>query len=280
MDQKELSRDELEGLARDVRVHIIRMLCEAGSGHPGGSLSLADILTTLYFQVLRHDPKNPDWEDRERFILSKGHGVPTQYACLAKAGYFSEDRLITLRKRGSALQGHPDRMRLPGIEASTGSLGQGLSVAQGIALAMRLNKKDHMTYCVLGDGELQEGQVWEAAMSIPMLKLGHLCAVVDANGCQIDGNVSDVMNIEPLGAKFESFGWQVVEIDGHDVCAIRDAFFQAKSAASGGKPTMIIARTTKGKGVSFMEGKVGWHGVTPSREEADRAIKELMAGGQ
>lgn len=270
---------ELKEIAREIRINIIKMLTEAGSGHPGGSLSLVDILTVLYFGELKHNPKDPMWKERDRFILSKGHGVPAQYACMAKTGYFPESELMNLRKLGSPLQGHPDRARLPGIEASTGSLGQGLSIAQGMALAMRLDKIDSMVYCIMGDGEIQEGQVWEAAMSIPMHKLDHVIAMVDWNKGQIDGQVKDVMNIEPIGDKFRAFGWNVLEIDGHNLEAIQKAIHAAKdNAAKGtGKPTMIVADTLKGKGVKFMEdGKNAWHGATPNKEQAEAAIKELQ----
>lgn len=254
------------------------MILEAGNGHPGGSLSLADLLATFYFKMLKHDPKNPSWKERDRFILSKGHGVPALYAAMAMTGYFPEAELMSLRKLGSRLQGHPDRARLPGIEASTGSLGQGLSIAQGAALAMRLDKIDSMVYCVMGDGEIQEGQVWEAALSVPMHKLDHLCAIVDWNKGQIDGQVKDVMNVEPIGAKFEAFGWNVLEIDGHDIGAITAAIEKAKANAKAktGKPTMIVADTLKGKGVKFMEeGKNAWHGNAPSKEQAEKAIAEI-----
>ncbi len=270
---------ELKEIAREIRINIIKMLTEAGSGHPGGSLSLVDILTVLYFGELKHNPKDPTWKERDRFILSKGHGVPAQYACMAKTGYFPESELMNLRKLGSPLQGHPDRARLPGIEASTGSLGQGLSIAQGMALAMRLDKIDSMVYCIMGDGEIQEGQVWEAAMSIPMHKLDHVIAMVDWNKGQIDGQVKDVMNIEPIGDKFRAFGWNVIEMDGHNLEAIQKAIHAAKdNAAKGtGKPTMIVADTLKGKGVKFMEdGKNAWHGATPNKEQAEAAIKELQ----
>ena len=270
---------ELKAATQELRAWCIKMITEAGNGHPGGSLSLADLVSVLYFKVLKHDPKNPSWKERDRFILSKGHGVPAQYAAMAMTGYFPTEQLLTLRKLGSPLQGHPDRARLPGIEASTGSLGQGLSIAQGAALAMRLDKVDSMVYCIMGDGEIQEGQVWEAALSIPMHKLDHLCAVVDWNKGQIDGQVKDVMNIEPIGAKFEAFGWNVLEIDGHDLGAIEKAFEAAKANAKKGtgKPTMIVADTLKGKGVKFMEeGKNAWHGNAPTSEQAKKALEEIL----
>jgi transketolase len=269
---------ELKEIARDLRMTIIEMLTEAGNGHPGGSLSLVDLLTVLYFETLKHDPKKPNWRERDRFILSKGHGVPAVYACMAKTGYFPESELMNLRKLGSPLQGHPDRARLPGIEASTGSLGQGLSIAQGMALGMRLDKIDSMVYCIMGDGEVQEGQVWEAALSIPMHKLDHLVAMVDWNKGQIDGQVKDVMNIEPIADKWRAFGWNVIEIDGHNLEQIRSAYKAAKENAQAhtGKPTMIVADTLKGKGVKFMEeGKNAWHGATPTKEQAAKALEEL-----
>ena len=271
---------ELKTFASELRVWSLKMILEAGNGHPGGSLSLADLITTLYFKVLKHDPKNPRWKERDRFILSKGHGVPAQYAAMAMTGYFPESELLTLRKLGSPLQGHPDRARLPGIEASTGSLGQGLSIAQGAALSMRLDKIDSMVYCIMGDGEIQEGQVWEAALSIPMHKLDHVCAIVDWNKGQIDGQVKDVMNVEPIGEKFAAFGWNVLEIDGHDVTAITAALEKAKANAKAktGKPTMIVADTLKGKGVQFMEeGKNAWHGSAPTKEQTEKAIAEILA---
>ncbi len=279
MGKNEHSIDELKQLARDLRVKCIEMIFTAGNGHPGGSLSLADIVTAFYFKLLKHDPKNPLWKERDRFVLSKGHGVPALYAALAMSGYFPESELKTLRKLGSPLQGHPDRFRLPGIEASTGSLGQGLSIAIGMAMGLRLDSIDSMVYCVMGDGEVQEGQVWEAALAAPMHKLDHLVGIVDWNKGQIDGQVKDVMNIEPIGDKFRAFGWNVLEIDGHDISAIVDAVERAKAnaRAGAGKPTMIVADTIKGKGVKFMEeGKNAWHGSAPNKEQAEKAIKELM----
>ena len=275
----ELSEQELKPLARDLRIWCLKMITEALSGHPGGSLSLADLVSAFYFKALKHDPKNPLWAQRDRFVLSKGHGVPAVYAAMAMTGYFPESQLMSLRKLGSPLQGHPDRFRLPGIEASTGSLGQGLSIAQGMALAMRLDKIDSMVYCLMGDGEVQEGQVWEAALSVPMHKLDHVCAIIDWNKGQIDGQVKDVMNIEPIGAKFESFGWNVIAVDGHNFPSILAAIEKAKANAQAktGKPTMIVADTLKGKGVKFMEeGKNAWHGSAPTKAQCEAAIKELM----
>lgn len=276
-----ISEKELQAHARDLRVWCLKMIHKAASGHPGGSLSLAEIMTAFYFKLLKHDPKNPSWKERDRFILSKGHGVPAQYAAMAMTGYFSTDLLMSLRSLGSPLQGHPDRARLPGIEASTGSLGQGLSIAQGMALGHRLDKIDSMVYCVMGDGEIQEGQIWEAAMSIPMHKLDRVVGIVDWNKGQIDGQVKDVMNIEPIGDKFTAFGWNVLAIDGHSLSAIIGAVEKAKKNVGSGKPTMIVADTLKGKGVKFMEeGQNAWHGSAPNQEQLDKAVNEIMAGGK
>ncbi len=272
-----ISDNDLKKIAQDLRVWCVKMILEANSGHPGGSLSLADLVTAFYFKLLKHDPQKPLWKERDRFVLSKGHGVPAVYAAMAMSGYFSTDQLLSLRKLGSPLQGHPDRARLPGIEASTGSLGQGLSIAQGMALGLRLDKIDSMVYCVMGDGEIQEGQVWEAAMSIPMHKLDNLCAIVDWNKGQIDGQVKDVMNIEPIADKFRAFGWHVIECDGHHFTSITNAVEKAKANRGSGKPTMIVADTLKGKGVQFMEeGKNAWHGAAPSKEQAEKAIAEIL----
>jgi transketolase len=278
----QMTEQELQTAARDLRVKAIEMIARAGNGHPGGSLSLADLVSALYFKVLKHDPKNPAWKERDRFILSKGHGVPAVYAAMAMSGYFPEKDLEQFRQLGSPLQGHPDRHRLPGIEASTGSLGQGLSIAQGAALAMRLDKIDSMVYCIMGDGEIQEGQIWEAALSIPMHKLDHVVGIVDWNKGQIDGQVKDVMNIEPIGEKFAAFGWNVIDIDGHDIHAILGALEKAKANAKAktGKPTMIVADTLKGKGVKFMEeGKNAWHGAATNADQTKAAIEELMKLG-
>lgn len=264
---------KLKETARKIRIDIIKMLTEAGSGHPGGSLSIADILTVLYFHKMRHDPKNPKWDERDRFVLSKGHGVPAQYAVLAKSGYFSEEELMSLRKTGSRLQGHPDRSRLPGLEASTGSLGQGLSIAVGMAVAGKMDKKNYRIYCLIGDGESQSGQIWEAAMCAAKYKLDNLTAVLDYNKIQLDDRVNIVMEIEPVKDKWKSFGWNVMEIDGNDIPKIIDALDNAEKVK--GKPTIIIAHTVKGKGVSYMEDNVDWHGKAPSKELAEQAIKEL-----
>ena len=257
-----------------MRVDIIRMIEAAGNGHPGGSLSVIDILTVLYWKFLKHDPKNPNWEERDRFILSKGHACPALYAVMAKRGYFPHELLMTLRKLGSPLQGHPDRMRLPGIEFSTGSLGQGLSVGIGMAVAAKMDKKNWKTYVVLGDGELQEGQNWEAFMSAPKWKLDNLIMILDHNNGQIDGPVDQVMPIEPVADKLRAFNWDVQLIDGHDLSAIETALTNAHNG--GGKPQAIIAKTIKGKGVSFMENNIAWHGNAPKKEDADRAVKEIL----
>lgn len=265
----------LEQTARRLRVDIVDMLQKAGSGHPGGSLSAIDMVTALYFQVLRHDPENPGRPDRDRFVLSKGHGVPAVYACMAEAGYLKREELQTLRRLGSRLQGHPvtSFVLAPGVEACTGSLGQGLSVAQGMALASKLDGDTFRVYCMLGDGEMQEGQVWEALMSAPKFGLDNLVAILDYNKAQIDGYTKDVMDLEPLAEKIAAFNWHVITIDGHDIAAFLRAMEEAQ--ATKGKPTFVIAHTVKGKGVSFMEGEVDWHGVAPNKEQAERAIEEL-----
>jgi transketolase len=263
---------ELEEKARQIRMMIVEMLSSAGSGHPGGSLSSTDILTCLYFSVMRHNPKDPGWPDRDRFHLSKGHCCPALYAILAESGYFPKEELANLRKIGCMLQGHPER-HTPGIEVCSGSLGQGLSVALGMSLAAKLDGKDYRTYCLMGDGEIQEGNIWEAAMAAAHYKRDNLCAILDYNGFQIDGRVSEVMGIEPLAEKWRSFGWYVLEIDGHNMAAIHKAFDAAKKIK--GQPTIIIAKTIKGKGVSFMENVVDFHGRAPSAEETIQATKEL-----
>jgi transketolase len=269
----------LESIAREGRVQIIRMLTHAGSGHPGGSLSVIDILTTLFFNRMRYDPKRPGWEDRDRFVLSKGHCVPAQYYCMARAGYFPMDRLVTLRKLGSPLQGHPDRVMLPGIEAATGSLGQGLSVAMGMALGLKLGGKGARVYCVMGDGESQEGQVWESLMSAPKLgapdhHLDNLCVILDYNGIQLDNFVKKILDLEPVTDKLKAFGWPVLEVNGHDIAQVDKALDQAEATKGG--PTFIVAHTVKGKGVSFMENDPEWHGKAPKPEEAVRAIQEIV----
>lgn len=264
---------EIQDFCRKIRRHIVTMITEAKSGHPGGSLSAVEILAVLYREVMRHDPKNPRWEDRDRFILSKGHACPVLYAVMAETGYAPVDQLLTLRKLGSIYQGHPDRRFLPALEASTGSLGQGLSVALGMALGARLDKRPTRVYVMLGDGEIQEGQIWEAAMFGAFHKVDNVTAIVDYNKIQLDGFVKDIMELEPLAEKWRSFGWHVVELDGHDIPAIRAAFAEAKRVQ--GKPTVLIAHTIKGKGVSFMENNPKFHGTAPTREELELALKEL-----
>lgn len=269
----------LRPIARACRVQIIRMLTHAGSGHPGGSLSVIDLLVAIAFGRLRHDPRRPDWPDRDRIVLSKGHAVPALYTVMARAGYFPEAQLITLRKLGSPLQGHPDRVALPGIEAATGSLGQGLSIACGMALGLKMSGSPARVYCILGDGEIQEGQVWEAAMAAP--KLGHpdhpldnLTVIVDYNKIQLDDFTAKILDLEPLVAKWQSFGWPVIEIDGHDLVQIEKALDQAE--ATRGRPTLIVAHTVKGKGVSFMENTPEWHGKSPGPAEAVAAIRDIL----
>lgn len=266
--------DALRDRARSIRRHIVEMLHEAASGHPGGSLSAVEIVTALYFGgVLRHDPKRPEWPERDRFVLSKGHGVPVQYAALAVAGYFPLDELRTLRRIDSRLQGHPVLGTAPGIEASTGSLGQGLSIGLGMALASRLDDSGYRVFVLLGDGECQEGQVWEAALAAGHHRPDNLIAIIDYNKFQLDGAIEDIIGLEPLAAKWESMGWRTREIDGHDMQQVLDALDWSMQA---GEPACIIAHTVKGKGVSFMEGENAYHGVAPSDEELARALSELQ----
>ncbi len=265
--------DILRQRAKEVRREIIKMLTEAGSGHTGGSLSAADVVTALYFSKMKHRPEDPSWEGRDRFILSKGHAAPLLYAALALSGYFGRELLKTLRKIDSPLQGHPSSRTLKGVEISTGSLGQGLSIANGVALGLRVNEAVSRVYCLLGDGELQEGQVWEAAMTAGHYGIDNLCAIVDNNGLQIDGFCCDVMKIEPLAEKWKAFGWHVMDIDGHDMGQILHALDEAEKVK--GKPSVIVARTVKGKGVSFFEGKAEYHGLAPTKEEQEKALKEL-----
>ncbi len=265
--------DILRQRAKEVRREIIKMLTEAGSGHTGGSLSAADVVTALYFSKMRHRPEDPSWEGRDRFILSKGHAAPLLYAALALSGYFGRELLKTLRKIDSPLQGHPSSRTLKGVEISTGSLGQGLSIANGVALGLRMNEVVSRVYCLLGDGELQEGQVWEAAMTAGHYGIDNLCAIVDNNGLQIDGFCCDVMKIEPLAEKWKAFGWHVMDIDGHDMGQILHALDEAEKVK--GKPSVIVARTVKGKGVSFFEGRAEYHGLAPTKEEQEKALKEL-----
>ncbi len=268
-----LSVVELKETARKLRHHVISMIATAGSGHPGGSLSSADIVTALYFKVMHHNPEKPQWPDRDRLILSKGHAAPMLYAALAESGYFPVEELSTLRKLGSRLQGHTDRNLTPGVEMSAGSLGMGLSFGIGVALAARLDHRDYETYVLLSDGECDEGQTWEAALSAPQFKLDNLVAIIDCNKIQLSGWTRDIMNLEPLNQKWQAFGWHTIDIDGHDFNQILSAFQEARKVKT--KPTVIIAHTIKGKGVSFMENKVKFHGKAPTPQEAEMALKEL-----
>lgn len=265
--------EELKLIAKDVRKDIVSMLTESCSGHPGGSLSAADVLTTLYFGEMNVDPKNPKDENRDRFVLSKGHAAPVLYSVLARKGFFEVEELKTLRKIGSRLQGHPSMKCLPGVDMSTGSLGQGISAAVGMALAGKIDNKSYRVYALLGDGELEEGQVWEAAMSAAHYKLNNLTAFIDFNGLQIDGDITTVMNPSPIDKKFEAFGWNVLTIDGHDIEEIQGAIEKAK--ACNDKPTAVICKTVKGKGVSFMENVAAWHGTAPSKEQCEQALAEI-----
>ncbi len=275
---RKLSVDRLETVANDIREDIIRMLEHAGSGHSAGPLGLADIFAALYFDVMQHDPKHPDWEKRDILLLSNGHCVPVRYAAMAHAGYFPRKELLTLRKRGSRLQGHPERTKLPGLENTSGPLGSGLSQACGMALAMRMNNELHRwVYVVMGDGELDEGNIWEAAMLAGKEKLHHVIGIIDRNNIQIDGPTENVMPLENLRGKWESFGWHVLEINGNDVEAVIDACAMARAIIE--KPVMIIAHTIPGKGVDFMEGDFHWHGAPPNHEQAVEALKELRTLG-
>lgn len=264
--------NELKAKAKEMRKTVLKMLTNAGSGHTGGSLSLVEIVMSLYFYKMRHNPKRPDWDMRDRLVLSKGHGCSALYAVLAEVGYFPKEELMTFRKFGTRLQGHP-QLGLPGLEASTGSLGQGLSIANGMALAARMDKKDIKVYCVMGDGELNEGQIWEAAMTTSHYNLDNVCGIVDFNKQQIDGWCSDVMNLEPLVEKWLSFGWHVLECDGHNFKELMDALDEAERIK--GKPSVILAHTIKGKGVSFIENQPRWHGIAPKKDELEKALKEL-----
>lgn len=265
--------EELENMAKKVRRGIIEEVYEAQSGHPGGALSVADILTVLYFNILNIDEKNPSWEERDRLVLSKGHCSPALYSCLANRGFFEEEKLKDFRKINKKLQGHPDMKKIPGVDMTTGSLGQGLSAANGMAIAAKLDKKDYRVYCILGDGEIEEGQVWEAAMAAAHYKLDNLCVIVDNNNLQIDGKIEDVINSYSIEEKFKSFGFQIININGNDIDEIIKALEVAQNVKE--KPTCIIAKTIKGKGVSFMENKVEWHGKAPNKEQYEQAIKEL-----
>ena len=268
--------EELKNIAKKVRRGIIEEVYQAQSGHPGGSLSVADILTVLYFNELNINENEPNWEERDRLILSKGHCSPALYSCLANRGFFEEEKLKDFRKISKKLQGHPDMRKIPGVDMTTGSLGQGLSAANGMAIAGKLDKKDYRVYCILGDGEIEEGQVWEAAMAAAHYKLDNLCAIVDWNGLQIDGKNDDVMTVKPIDEKFRAFGFNVLVIDGHNFEEIFAALDAARECK--GKPTVIVAKTNKGRGVSFMEDNPGWHGKAPSEDEAKQAVAEL--GGE
>ena len=264
---------ELEKLANEIRIQIINQVYNANSGHPGGSLSSTDILTVLYFNQMNINEKEPQSPLRDRFVLSKGHCVPALYATLAKRGFIKEDELTKFRKIDGLLQGHPDKNKVPGIDMSTGSLGQGLSVANGMAISSKMNHEGYRVYCLLGDGEIEEGQVWEAAMTASKYKLDNLCVVVDSNNLQIDGTVEEVKGLDNIEGKFKNFGFNTIIVNGHDMQQLIDSFETAKLTK--GKPTAIIAKTVKGKGISFMEGKAEWHGKAPNKEQYEQAIKEL-----
>jgi len=267
---------DLGAMCRQLRRDILTMIHAAGSGHPGGSLSCVEILATLYFDVMRLDPADPGNPDRDRFLLSKGHAAPALYSVLARRGYFSPDLLPTLRQLGSPLQGHPHMESLPGLDCSSGSLGQGLSIANGLALAAKKTGRTYRTYCLLGDGEVQEGQIWEAAMTAAQFRLDNVCAIVDDNGVQLDGPTDEICRVEPLDEKFRAFGWHVIPVDGHDVDALKAAFAEAETVKE--KPTVLIARCVKGKGVSFMENQCAWHGKAPNEEELAAALAEVEGG--
>jgi transketolase len=267
------SKEQLQSIAKTIRKDIVEMLTESRSGHPGGSLSAVEIMTTLYFDEMNIDINKQHDANRDRFVLSKGHAAPVLYSALAEKGFFDKDELMKLRKTGAMLQGHPNMNYIPGVDMSTGSLGQGISTAVGMAIAGKLDEKDYRVYTLLGDGELEEGQVWEATMCAAHYKLDNLTAFVDFNGLQIDGNVTDVMNCTPIDEKFKAFGWHVISIDGHDFDAIRKAIDEAK--ATKGMPTVVVCKTIKGKGVSFMENQAGWHGAAPNKEQCEQAIAEI-----
>ena len=265
---------ELEKKAKEIRRGIVEAVYNGKSGHPGGSLSIADVMTVLYFNEMNINPSEPKWEDRDRFVLSKGHCSPVLYSCLANRGYFPIEDLKTFRKIDSYLQGHPDLNKVPGVDMTSGSLGQGLSVANGMAIVGKMSSKDYRVYCVLGDGEIEEGQVWEAAMASSKYKLDNLCVIVDNNNLQIDGTIEEVMSSYPIDEKFKSFGFQVINIDGHDIEEILKAFEVARKIKE--KPVCIIAKTTKGKGVEYMENQVGWHGKAPNEEQYQIAMEGLL----
>lgn len=273
MTNSRLEKKELVEKIRQYRIDIIEMLHRAGSGHPGGSLSAIDLIASLYHYEMQHRPNEPLWPGRDRFVLSKGHGVPAQYAVMAGMGYFPKEELKQLRQINARLQGHPSDQFLPGIEASTGSLGMGLSFAMGCALSAKLQGESQRVYCLMGDGEIQEGQVWEAALSAPKFKLDNLVAIIDYNKGQIDGPTNEVMNLEPLMDKWRAFNWHCIAIDGHNLDQIEQAFQEARLTQS--KPTLILAHTVKGKGVSFMEGVIDWHGAAPNADETAKALQEL-----
>ena len=266
-------KTSLQKKANITRQDIIRMTGAAGSGHPGGSLSAADIITVLYFQHMNHRPEKPKWPKRDRFVLSKGHACPALYSALARSGYFDEKELLNLRKLGSCLQGHPDCRKTPGVDISTGSLGLGFSAAVGVALNAKIDKTDYKTYTLIGDGESQEGIIWESAMFASHHKLDNLVGILDNNGLQIDGLVNEIVTIEPIADKWKAFGWDVLEIDGHDITSIVQSLEKADSIKD--RPVMIIAKTIKGKGISFMENEVDWHGVAPNKAQVEKALKEL-----
>lgn len=270
---EKLGIQELEKKARKIREDIIDEVYYAKSGHPGGSLSIADILTVLYFREMNVNPENPNWEDRDRLVLSKGHCSSALYSCLANRGFFPIEDLKTFRNINSYLQGHPDKNKIPGVDMTTGSLGQGLSAANGMAIAGKMDKKDYRVYCILGDGEIEEGQIWEATMAAKKYKLDNLCVIVDNNNLQIDGTIEEVMSSYPIDEKFKSFGFQIININGHDIEEIIKAFEVARNVK--GQPTCIIAKTIKGKGVAFMENQVGWHGKAPNQEQYEQAKEGL-----
>lgn len=268
--------EELREIAKVIRKDIVTMLTESGSGHPGGSLSAADIVTTLYFHEMNVNPEKPNDTERDRFVLSKGHAAPVLYSALARKGFFNVEELKGLRKFGSMLQGHPNMNDVPGVDMSTGSLGQGISSSVGMALAGKIDKKDYRVYTLLGDGELEEGQVWEAAMAAAHYKLDNLTAFIDFNGLQIDGKIQDVMNPAPIDEKFKAFGWHVINANGHDIEGLINAIEEAKNTKN--KPTVIVCKTVKGKGVSFMENEASWHGTAPNREQCEKALNQI--GGE
>ena len=272
--QKTSDPAQLAAISKSMRRQVIQMITEAKSGHPGGSLSAVETIVTLYFDVMNHDPARPKWDGRDRFILSKGHGAPILYAVMAECGYCDKNQLMTLRKMGSPYQGHPDVRFLPALEASTGSLGEGLSLAIGMGLAAKLDGASWRTYVMLGDGEVQEGQIWEAAMFAGYHKVDNIVAIVDHNRIQLDGFVKDIMEVEPIAEKFRSFGWHAIDLNGHSFPALQSAFAEAEGVK--GQPTVIVAKTIKGKGVSFMENNPKYHGVAPTQQECTAALAELV----